>query len=94
MVSTQSRRGITPEGAKLARVWYGAGISSSQTLAKEYVYDETGLLTKEAVRNPELFDPTVRNCQRRIVRFPCLKRGERQIREVPSGTLAFGARSA
>ena len=37
---------VYPEGAKLARVWYGAGISSPQSLAKEYVYDESGRISK------------------------------------------------
>lgn len=37
---------VYPEGAKLARVWYGAGISSPLSLAKEYVYDESGRISK------------------------------------------------
>ena len=37
---------VYPEGARLARVWYGAGISSPQSLAKEYVYDESGRISK------------------------------------------------
>ncbi|CAK7067298.1 MAG: hypothetical protein PARBB_03212 [Parabacteroides distasonis] len=37
---------IYPKGAKLARVWYSADITSPRSLAKEYVYDESGRILK------------------------------------------------
>lgn len=37
---------VYPEGAKLARVWYGAGIFLSSESSEGYVYDESGRISK------------------------------------------------
>lgn len=46
---------VYPEGAKLVRVWQGAGISAPLSLAKEYVYDESGRVSKvlHALTDPD-----------------------------------------